>query len=77
MPPVYPPEVKAAGVQGTVVMRAIISKTGDVAQLHVVSRPGELTGSALDAVRQWKYKPYLLNGEPVETMITVNYQLAK
>ena len=76
--PVYPAEAKAAGVQGAVVLRALISTTGDVENLQVISGPKELQGSAIDAVRQWKYKPYLLNGEPteVETTITVNYQLA-
>ena len=76
--PVYPAEAKAAGVQGAVVLRAIVSKTGSVEHLTVVSGPPELTVSALDAVRQWMYKPFLLNGEPVEvqTTITVNYTLA-
>ena len=75
--PVYPAEAKAAHVQGSVVLQAVISKTGDVEQLQVISGPNELTASALDAVRQWKYRPYLLNGEPVEveTTITVNYHI--
>ena len=77
VPPVYPPMAKAAGVQGSVVLHAVISKEGDVVQLTVVSGPPMLTTSALDAVRQWKYKPYLLNGQPtaVDTTITVNYSL--
>ena len=76
--PVYPPDAKAAGVQGAVVLRAVISTAGEVENLQVISGPKELLGSAIDAVRQWTYKPYLLNGEPteVETTITVNYQLA-
>jgi TonB family protein len=76
--PVYPEEAKAAGIQGTVVLKALINKLGDVENLQVVSGPRELMTSAIDAVRQWKYKPYLLNGEPieVETTITVNYQMA-
>jgi TonB family protein len=75
--PVYPAEARAAGIQGSVLLRAIISKTGDIEDLKVVSGPKELTESAIDAVKQWKYKPYLLNGEPVEvdTTITVNYML--
>jgi TonB family protein len=75
--PVYPEEAKAAGVQGAVVLKALIGKTGDVENLQVISGPHELMASAIDAVRQWKYKPYLLNGEPieVETTITVNYHL--
>jgi protein TonB len=76
--PVYPADAKAAHVEGAVVLRAIISKTGEVENLQVISGPKELMASALDAVRQWTYKPYLLNGEPVEveTTITVNYRLA-
>jgi TonB family protein len=75
--PVYPPEAKAAYVQGAVVLRAIISKEGTVENLQVISGPKELLASAIDAVRQWKYKPYLLNGQPteVETTITVNYHM--
>ncbi len=76
--PVYPPEAKTAGIEGTVILHAIISKEGTVESLTVVSGPGELAGSAIDAVKQWTYKPYLLNGEPtaVETTITVNFKLA-
>jgi TonB family protein len=75
--PVYPAEARAAGIQGSVLLRAIISKTGDIEDLKVVSGPKELTESAIDAVKQWKYRPYLLNGEPteVDTTITVNYTL--
>jgi TonB family protein len=76
--PVYPSEAKAAGIQGVVVLHAIISKTGDVRDLSVVSGPPALMVPSIDAVRQWKYKPYLLNGEPVEveTTININYSLA-
>jgi TonB family protein len=75
--PVYPADARAAGIQGSVVLRAVISKTGTIEDLKVVSGPVELTASAIDAVKQWKYLPYLLNGEPVEvdTTITVNYTL--
>ncbi|HZL26105.1 MAG TPA: M56 family metallopeptidase [Acidobacteriaceae bacterium] len=75
--PVYPPDAKAAGVSGTVVLHAIIGKSGEIESLVVVSGPAELQTSALDAVRQWRYMPYLLNGEPteVDTTITVNYNL--
>jgi TonB family protein len=73
--PVYPPEAKAAGVQGVVVLRAIVAKDGTVKSLQVVSGPPSLMTSAIDAVKQWKYNPYLLNGEPteVETTININY----
>jgi TonB family protein len=74
--PVYPAEAKEKRIQGAVVLKAVISKEGTVENLQVVSGPEELASSAIDAVRQWTYKPYLLNGEPteVETTITVNYR---
>lgn len=77
--PTYPPEAKKAHIQGKVVLEAIISKTGEVENLKVVSGPKELQQSSLDAVRQWLYKPYLMNGQPVEVKTTVNvtYTLAK
>jgi len=61
------------------VLRAIISKGGTVENLQVVSGPKELQESSLDAVRQWMYKPFLLNGDPVEVKTTINvtYSLAK
>jgi len=70
--PVYPPIAKAARVSGTVVLQATISKGGTIENLHVISGPAMLQQSAMDAVRQWRYKPYLLNGEPVEVETTVN-----
>jgi len=70
--PVYPPIAKAARVQGTVVLQATISKTGAIEGLHVVSGPTMLQQAALDAVRTWRYRPYLLSGEPVEVETTVN-----
>lgn len=75
--PVYPPEAKEKGIQGAVVLHAIIGKDGTVQNLNVVSGPDELQSSAMDAVKQWVYKPFLLNGNPteVETTITVNYSL--
>jgi TonB family protein len=76
-PPVYPQEAKEGHIQGTVVLKATIGKTGNVDHLSVVSGPKELMQSAIDAVSQWKYKPYLLNGQPVEveTTINVNFSL--
>ena len=75
--PVYPDDARHAYIQGTVVLRAEISKTGDITDLELVDGPIELAGSAVAAVRQWKYKPYLLLGQPVAvvTTIQVNYQL--
>ena len=68
-----------AGRLGWVQLDAVISKTGEVEQLKVASGPKELQQSALDAVRQWTYKPFLLNGQPIEvrTTINVNYSLAR
>lgn len=76
--PVYPPDAKAAKIQGKVLLEAVIGTDGHVENLKVVSGPKELQQSALDAVREWVYKPYLLNGNPVEVMTTVNvtYTLA-
>jgi TonB family protein len=75
--PVYPAEAKTNHISGAVVLKAVISKEGIVERLEVVSGPEELRASALDAVKEWRYKPYLLNGQPtdVETTITVNYHL--
>lgn len=77
--PKYPVEAKKARIEGKVVLNAVIGKDGSVLNLKVDSGPRELQQSALDAVRQWKYKPYLLNGEPVEVMtkININYTLEK
>ena len=70
--PVYPPIAVAARVEGTVVLQATISKSGTIENLHVAGGPAMLQQSALDAVRNWLYRPYLLNGEPVEVETTVN-----
>jgi TonB family protein len=77
--PVYPQAAKDAKIQGAVVLDAVIGKDGLIKSLKLVSGPEELTHSAWNAVSQWTYKPYLLNGEPteVETTITVNYSLAQ
>jgi TonB family protein len=78
--PVYPATAKVAGVQGTVSLDMVISADGVPKDIRVVSSPGDdLTQSALEAVRQWRYSPTLLNGEPVEvvTNVVVNYTLAK
>jgi protein TonB len=71
-PPVYPPIAKAARVSGTVVLQAKISKTGAIEDLHVVSGPAMLQQAAIDAVKTWRYRPYLLNNDPVEVETTVN-----
>lgn len=76
--PVYPPIAKQIRVQGLVVLRAIISKTGTIEHLTAVSGPPMLVKAAADAVQQWRYRPYLLNDEPIEieTEITVNFVLS-
>jgi periplasmic protein TonB len=75
--PVYPAIAKAAGVQGTVVVEAVISRKGTIESLHVVSGPQMLQNAALDAIREARYRPYRLNGEPIEvqTTITVNFRI--
>ena len=77
VPPVYPALAKSAGVQGVVRLAAVIAKDGTIQELHSLSGPALLIQSAMDAVRQWMYKPTLLNGEPVavETTIDVNFTL--
>ena len=71
-PIVYPIDAKKAGVSGTVVLSAIIGRDGTVEDLQVVSGPEMLQQAALDSVKQWRYRPYLLNGEPEEVRTTIN-----
>lgn len=75
--PTYPPIARTAHVSGNVILEAEISKTGDVVNLHVISGPPLLQNAAIEAVKQWKYRPYLLNGEAVavETQVTVIFTL--
>jgi protein TonB len=75
--PVYPALARQARIQGNVVLHAIIDKDGKVAQLEVMSGHPLLVQAALDAVKQWRYKPTLLNGDPVEvdTTITVTFTM--
>jgi TonB family protein len=76
--PHYPDDAKQARIQGQVVLQAVIDKNGDVEELTLLSGHPMLAPAALEAVKQWKYKPYLLNGQPVkvETQIVVNFQLS-
>jgi periplasmic protein TonB len=75
--PTYPPLAKAARVQGEVVLTAIISTAGQIENLQLISGHPMLVPEAIAAVKQWRYKPYLLNGQPVEveTTITVIFSL--
>lgn len=77
--PVYPPEARQDRIQGTVRMTAVISEAGNVVDLEVIDGPIELAVSAVNAVRLWKHRPYLLNGTPVKmrTEIIVNYFLSQ
>ena len=76
--PVYPADLKEQGITGTVMLRAVISTTGEPLHPEVVNTvdPG-LAQAALDAFRQWRYQPTLLNGEPVEvvTTVTMSFEL--
>ena len=72
--PTYPQMARIAHIQGNVVLQATISKTGTVENLRAMQGHPILIQAALDAVRQWKYKPYILNGEPVEVETTITVQ---
>jgi protein TonB len=76
--PQYPLLARQARVQGIIVLRAMISREGKIEHLQVVSGPALLVKSAMDAVLQWRYRPYYLNNEPVEveTQVTVNFTLS-
>jgi periplasmic protein TonB len=76
--PSYPPLARAARVQGDVVLTAVISVNGEIENLQLVSGHPMLVPAAISAVKQWRYKPYLLNGQPVEveTTITVIFSLS-
>ena len=77
--PVYPRNALDMRVEGSVELMATVSKTGDITHVKVLSGDSQLSKAAADAVKQWKYKPYLLNGEPVEiqTQVTINFKLPK
>ncbi len=76
--PIYPEDAKAQHIQGVVVLHARISKEGTIKDLQLIGGPPALVVSAIDAVRQWKYKPFLVDGDPteVDTVINVHYTLA-
>ena len=76
--PVYPPLARSARIEGPVILEALINKAGTIQNLHLITGHPMLVPAAIDAVRQWQYRPYILNGEPieVETQITVNFILS-
>lgn len=76
--PLYPPLARQARIQGTVILHAEISKEGTIQNLQLISGHAMLAPAAIEAVKQWRYKPYLLNGEPVavETEVQVNFSLS-
>jgi periplasmic protein TonB len=76
--PVYPPIAITAHVQGEVILQAVIGKDGAIQNLHVVSGHPMLIKAAVDAVQQWRYRPYMLNGEPVEveTQVRVTFTMS-
>ncbi len=76
--PVYPVEARQKKLEGAIVIDTLIGKDGAVETLKVVSGPAIFAGAASDAVRQWVYKPFYLNGQPTEvrTTVTVNFRLA-
>jgi protein TonB len=74
--PIYPQQALQMHTQGKVALQATIAKDGSVRNIRVVSGPGILARAASDAVRQWKYKPYTLNGEPIEVQTDININFA-
>jgi len=76
--PAYPPLARQARIQGQVILQAQISKEGNIENLQLISGHPMLAPAAIEAVKQWKYRPYLLNGEPVEveTQVQVNFTLS-
>ena len=76
--PVYPPLARQARIQGTVLLQAEISKDGTIENLRLISGHPMLAPAAIEAVKQWRYRPYMLNGEPVavETQVQVNFTLS-
>ena len=75
--PVYPSAARRQGIQGEVVLKAVIGKDGNIAELRPLQGPQELTAAAMDAVQHWRFRPYQLKGKPVEveTDIRLNFQL--
>jgi periplasmic protein TonB len=79
VPPQYPPEAGRERIEGTVVLMAVIGTDGSVKDVQVESGPAALAQAAIDAVKQWRYRPYMLNGVPVEidSRITINFTMSR
>ncbi len=75
--PTYPQIALTMRIEGSVELLATISKTGDITSVKVLSGDPQFTTAAMDAVKRWKYRPYMLNGEPVEiqTQVTINFKV--
>jgi TonB family protein len=78
-PPLYPTAAKQQGIQGSVLLKAVIGADGTVRELHVIDGHPLLAPAAIEAVKRWKYKPYYVKGKPVEveTTITVSFRMEK
>lgn len=78
VPPNYPMLARQMKVQGAVILQALISREGSIQELQVLNGPGILATAAREAVKQWRFKPYYMNGQPVETQarITVNFTIS-
>jgi protein TonB len=78
IPPIYPAAAREAKIEGSVVLNAVINKDGNVGELSVVSGNPMLVQAAIDAVKQWVYRPYYRGGVPmdVETLVVVEFSLA-
>ncbi len=70
--PIYPQIAKTSRVSGTIAMSAVITKSGTLSNVQVISGPNMLRAAAVEAVKQWRYRPYLLNNQPVEVETTVS-----
>jgi protein TonB len=74
--PAYPTQAKLAGISGTVVLQAVVGKDGSVQNVKALRGPPLLVQSAVDAVKQWKYKPFAVNGEASEAEVEINLKFA-
>ena len=76
IPPEYPLEAKLVRLEGTVVLRAVIDRSGDVSEVFALSGPPLLESAAVDAVKQWQYRPFSVNGQPVDVETTIDVSFA-